>query len=550
MIFAKTLKLIPSKIFFVVGIPFIIYFIHILLFGDWIIDDAGIAFSYSRNFAQGYGLVSQPGLEPVEGFSSYTWIFLFTPFFRLNIFHPVYVPKLISILFVLLSFITLFKIIRQMSSVPIILTFICLALLSLNTSFVVWTSSGLENPLYVFLTLLLLYQLIELGRNMKLKTAILTAICTALLAMTRPEGILFFFVPLIILLFDIFLRKESPQETVFNLLVYASVFILLFGSFFLLKLNYYNDFFPNTYYSKGGPSYQDFIDLVLLHPKTYSRIYELFESIFPVFGIFVLTALLIITVYLIYLKNFTKQHFALLLVLFFSAAIYVLLPPDWMGELRFATTFYPLLYAYLFLISEKIIQKIEWRNSTKYLSAALIIIFLGPSVIDFAERTNEFRKKPTVPFLMVEQKYAKTFDNYASILNIKNGSLLLPDIGGTLFYSKLRIIDLGGLVDKTIAKTLLKNQKDFYDYIFETIKPTFIHTHGVWGYRADFDSDRRFRQEYVPINEQIDTRMTKKYNGQKIYLGDYVRKDAVNAELLQKVIQLSKNSEQLVHIQN
>ena len=34
------------------------------------IDDAGISFSYARNFALGDGLVSQPGFPPVEGFSN------------------------------------------------------------------------------------------------------------------------------------------------------------------------------------------------------------------------------------------------------------------------------------------------------------------------------------------------------------------------------------------------------------------------------------------------------------------------------------------------
>jgi len=108
-------KIKSKKIVFVIGLPFILYLLHVLLFGEWIIDDAGISFAYTRNLVQGYGLVSQAGLEPVEGYSNFTWVILFVPFFWLNLFHPILIPKLISILLVLFSFITLQKTIHLLS---------------------------------------------------------------------------------------------------------------------------------------------------------------------------------------------------------------------------------------------------------------------------------------------------------------------------------------------------------------------------------------------------------------------------------------------------
>ena len=59
-------------------------------------------------------------------------------------------------------------------------------------------------------------------------------------------------------------------------------------------------------------------------------------------------------------------------------------------------------------------------------------------------------------------------------------SVLLPDLGGTLYNSGVRIYDLGMLGDKTIARTLRRDRPAFYDYIFEEAKPTFIHVHDTW----------------------------------------------------------------------
>jgi hypothetical protein len=62
-------------------LPFAVLLAHASVLGTWINDDAGITFSYARNLALGNGLVSQPGAEPVEGYSNFLWVLLFAPFF-------------------------------------------------------------------------------------------------------------------------------------------------------------------------------------------------------------------------------------------------------------------------------------------------------------------------------------------------------------------------------------------------------------------------------------------------------------------------------------
>jgi hypothetical protein len=51
-------------------IPIVVFTLHALSFGVWIIDDAAISFAYSRNLATGHGLVAQLGDAPIEGYSN------------------------------------------------------------------------------------------------------------------------------------------------------------------------------------------------------------------------------------------------------------------------------------------------------------------------------------------------------------------------------------------------------------------------------------------------------------------------------------------------
>ncbi len=67
------------------------------MFGAWQIDDAGISFAYARNLALGHGLVAQPGVIPVEGYSNPLWVFLLAAFSVVRLFDPLWTPKLLSL---------------------------------------------------------------------------------------------------------------------------------------------------------------------------------------------------------------------------------------------------------------------------------------------------------------------------------------------------------------------------------------------------------------------------------------------------------------------
>jgi len=164
------------------------------------------------------------------------------------------------------------------------------------------------------------------------------------------------------------------------------------------------------------------------------------------------------------------------------------------------------------------------------LGASIALVIVAGSLLMFSQRSVNYANQPYVPFERVAERYGFRFNDYARRLDIEQGSILLPDVGGTLYYSNLAVYDLAGLVDRTIAKSLhfpkSREQSDFFDYVFEEVKPTFIHTHGKWAWIADLDEDIRFRRDYVALGESIDQWIKEKH-GEALYSGDYIRKDAI-----------------------
>lgn len=511
--------------------PFVLFASHSLLFRNWIIDDAGISYVYSRNFALGYGFVSQLGMSPVEGFSNFTWVILLSPFFFLKIFDPIITPKIISLILVLLSYLIIHKIFLQTSNYPALGTFLTLFFLSLNTSFVVWTVSGLENPLYIMLIISILWKtIIHNACDNPAKSATTIAILSSLCALTRPDGILYASVFPAFAFID-FLSDKTLRKKIYNsLFLYVGVFALVFGSYMFFRYFYFGDIFPNTYYAKGGA-----VSLSIFGWLTKISALLISIGINKYFFVIVFSTF----IYFCINKNIPKKLWGVIITLLISLLIYILLPSDWMPEFRFATPFFVLVYISIYSLFELIYKKIRLNRIANGVIVMFLLLFIPASIYSFFQRSTDFAKKPTVPFTVVAELYAYRYNEYAKTLGVSNGSILTPDLGGTLYYSNLKVYDLAGLTDKIIARNLGQNQI-FYDYVFDTIKPTFIHTHEWWAYAPNFDTDPRFRQDYVAIYETIDPWIFAR-TGESIFSGDYVRKDALKNPNVLLLIQASFN---------
>ncbi|MGB9724261.1 MAG: hypothetical protein ACP5OO_12660 [Chloroflexia bacterium] len=515
-------------------VPAGLFLLHSLLFRSWLIDDAGISFAYARNLALGYGLVSQPGRMPVEGYSNFLWTVSLSPFFALDLFSPPLTPKVWSACLVFLSFLALYRLLHSLDRRGPEMAAAVLTFLAVNTPFVVWATSGLENPLYVLLLSLLL--LCTLRATVLEETTVRAGLLGGLLAgglgLTRPDGVVFFPAFPVLLLVRAMRRKAPPSRLWPALGGYLGLFAAIYGGFLVFRWTYYHDLVPNTYYAKGGPTLQDLLNLLLLRPEALSKILDGLYAVAGPFGGLVLLALVATTVVLLTRRRFRREHLVLAVFLLLALADYVLMPSDWHGEFRYATSLVVLVYLYAVTIAVALLRGLERPRRVKVRLAGLILaVCWGLSLLQFGGRSLRFAQDPSVPFAEVA-RLAERFDRYADVLGLENASVLLPDVGGTLYYSRLQVYDLGGLTDRTVALTLLRRQdlEAFHDYVFDTVRPTFIHTHGLWAYLARLDDDPRFRRDYAAIREGLDPWIREKF-GLEMYSGDYVRREVAGGRL-------------------
>ena len=485
-----------------VAVPLLVFALHVTLFGTWIDDDAGISFAYARNLATGHGLVSQPGAARVEGYSNPLWVLLISALLRLGVFHVVWTPRLVAFVLTAGSFAIVTTALARAGFSSGVAT-AALTLVALQPSFVIWSASGLENPLYVFLQCLLMLGVAKLLTDPRSswRAAFFTGLVVAGLAATRPDGAIFLaLVPLILLLRAWTSRELRPWLAPF--IAYSTVALTLVGALVGFRWFYFNDVFPNTYYMKGGPTVESIGSIVWLLPDTLLKIWDLAQAIVGAKGAtWFLVLVFASTIFLITVRHFHRILAVLALFSACSSVVYLLLPGDWMAEYRFASPFFLFFNTYIVTMAWALCESTMRTPVARRTFTIVLALLLASSLTHVARRSVAFANKPTVPLAVVADFYGYRYNRVAAALGLEGASLLAPDMGGTLLYSKLTVFDLGGLCDRTIARTIGKDQRAFYDYVFVGIRPTFIHVHSAWTKLANLDGDERFRRDYVPIWE-------------------------------------------------
>jgi hypothetical protein len=533
--FVSRMRTPRRTVLIAVAAPVLVFLLHSSLLWDWIVDDAGISFAYARNFVDGHGLVAQPGLEAVEGYSNPLWVALMVPFMFAGLFEATLVPKLLSLLLVGGAFAALYRTMALAVQVEVrdklwaaAVPALPLLLLAVNTSFVVWTTSGLENPLYVLLLSLLL--LVTMGDVIRERftpaSAASAGLVAAALAMTRPDGVIFAAAYPLVMGAAFALRWRAAGAGLRPFAAYALCFCALMAAFLAFRLLYFDDgFYPNTYHAKGGVSGAGVDD----------KLGDLAESVFglgPVPG-FVLLGLAAAGLFVFRRPGVNVAGVFTLI----AAGGVLLLPQDWMRENRYCSLFVMSFYALLSLQAFYAARAARRHLDDVALASvgAVSLIVLLASTGGFVGRSLAFSRSPTVPMSDVQTYFGDRFAAYARFLGVENPSILTPDVGGLLYGSQLRVYDLGGLTDERIARTLTSDLEAFHAYVLDELKPTFIHTHGAFAVWASFDTNPRFRAEYRAICEGVDPWVRETWNF-NWYAGDYVRwehapQDATIAEM-------------------
>jgi len=488
---------------------------HATRFGHWIVDDAAITFSYARSFADGLGPVLQPGAPPVEGFSDATWMVLLGLGKLVGLFDrgllfglPDYVlfPKLLGLLFtggILTACHIAAK--QVFTRFAWLVTLVVGLTLATIPSFVIWVVSGLENSLFAFAVVTLavtLFVAIHRDRLLTTKIALWSGVLVAFAALTRPEGLVYAGAYPLVALFG--LRSGLFGKSVKHVLISIAAFAVPFGLYVVWRYQEFGRLLANPSVAKkqGLPG----IDAL-------KRPFEL-VGYAGWAGVIVLA---LVIVFALVKAPWRRSLVALLVPLGLGIFAFGVMVADWMYQNRFASPIWPLAVLAGTLAAGELL-----RNRKALLRIGVVAVVVGaaiPTAVGFAQASQDFAKNPNITACLVADRFGRGFNAYADILGLQKASLLLPDLGGSSMTSRLDLVDMAGLVNKPIADLVHAGDiQGLRDYVFDTVKPTFIHSWGPWAAGNGIALDPRLDRDYELV-------YTSPIEG--LRNGDWVRKDAV-----------------------
>jgi hypothetical protein len=485
--------------------------LHGSLYGNWIVDDAAITFAYARNVADGAGSVLQPGAEPTEGYSNPAWMALLVVGRLLGLFDrgavfgiPDYVlfPKALAVLCCAGVLAGCYTAARKVVRRPWLVTVAFGAVLAAIPSFVIWVFSGLENPLYALVTFWLavvLFVAVVDDRLLSPKVAAAAGALAALAALTRPDGLVYAAAyPLLVL---ITLRRAGLAAAVRAVALSVAVFLAPVGAYVTWRRLEFGQWLalPALAKNQAPPELAQF-----------TRVGELVQY---AGALTVLVAAVFVGMVSARRSRLGSGLAAVLVPLALALLGYAVLAGDWMEQFRFATPVWALGAFAAVLAVTRVLSRTTARRRA-VLSVVLVAALL-PTTARFTAAAEGFRTEPTVPMCVIAETYGRGFNGYADILGADRATLLLPDVGGTALASRLSVVDLAGLTEPRFAALWgAGDMRGIRDYVFDELKPTFIHTHGYWSAATGLASDRRLRNDYVVISSgTLDE--------------DWVRRDAV-----------------------
>ncbi|MFD7202414.1 hypothetical protein [Streptomyces sp. NPDC059893] len=481
--------------------------------GRWIVDDAAVTFAYARSLDEGLGPVQLPGASPVEGYSNPSWLVLMAVGRRLGLFdHGAFLgvsdlvlyPKALALLCTAGTLACIAWAARAVAPGRAWgVTLLAGAALATNLSYVAWSFSGLENPLYGLTaagTGAVLVRAVVRGGLTAPRTAVTAAAIALLAALTRPDGVVLAAAhPLVLALFA---RRRDLARSVRALALHAGVVAVPYGAFLLWRHAVFGLWVPNTAVAKA----QQTPELAQLARSGDLLTYAGWA--------FALVGALCAGAVLARPGTARRAMVALLVPLLLSLLAYGVLGRDWMALYRFATPVWVLAAAVAALSAV-----VLWEAERARGRAVLVVALTGALVLAHtgqAGREASFKAHPTLSMCFVAERYGRMFNTYAERLGLRHATVALPDLGGTLLTTRLRVLDLAGLTDRRIADAYASgDMRALRDHVLRAERPELLHVHGAWVNKPGLTAARLADAGYVPLYRQ--------QNG-----GDFVRADAVH----------------------
>ena len=434
-------------------------FVFITIFLDTInilIDDPYISARYAKNLINGYGLVYNPGEEPVEGFSNP----LFTLIIALNYFllriwglnfiiDSLYFIKFLSGIFHLLCIAVLIKLSIIFFQDDFLKTAFISLLFAGNLFLGLNVAIGLETAQHLLIILLIFLILFKDELKSKKIYKIYFGILLGLLSISRPESILFI---ILMIIFSIYLKNFQVFK------ISYLFFLIIYLSYLSFRIIYYKDIFPNTFYAK-----------MQVFSFGYGLRYLLagiYSYIAPVF-IFLINKK--------YNINSSFAFYSMILFIFCQIAVIIFVAGDWIPGFRFIIPIFPLLLYLALSFKEKL-------SVSPYGILIFIVLLSGYTFSQrYHIRTGILYKSGLKQISVDENPYIQTANYLKKTIRDKEFSktIAIYEAGIIPFLVNQKFLDISSLNDKHLSRIeALHFEKVDNDYIFSK-KPDYIVLFGT-----------------------------------------------------------------------
>ena len=443
--------------------------IVLYVFPKWTVDDSYILYRYAENLAEHGELNWNVGEDPVEGFSSVFLTVALALFIKLGM-SPVIVSKVIGLIAFIAGGGVLLLIFRKLNIKGWV--FIIPFFLYCSSPFMyshVW--SGMETMLFICFIVLDIYLLVlnseAAKRNWVLEALLLFSLL--LTSFVRPEGVILAVTSIIALAV---IYGKHRKVSCFPLLKWGALIYLLPGLvYFVWRLSYYGQFFPNTYYAKQYPG------LISKFSIYGFVLFFIFFLAIPAISALLLNGLNFKGVKGYFNREGRKEssprHLIIgLSLLTFSVIVFLQYMRSRLlmnFEFRFYVPFYPIFLIFLgyFLQSgTAVINMTKERKPVlhKLVIAALIVLAAAQIGINFKELKKYIFLRGGY-YRLIEDEHIPAGKFLRENVPEDEWLIVIHDCGAIPYYSKLKTVDFSRLNNRDL---LTKDMSEFeiIDYFF------------------------------------------------------------------------------------
>jgi len=418
----------------------VILWLHAIVYFDYTSDDAYISYRYARNFADGLGIVWNPG-EHVEGYTNFLWVLVLSGLDKAGA-DLVLTGRWLGFGLGVVAIAGAYQLSRELldGHAGKVAGFVAALLLAASGPFAVWSSAGLENSL--FAALVAAAAILHV-RECEHGWFPASGAVWAFAAMARPEGLLLFAVSGVFKLVETVPRIRSDDEaertSAFDEAVWIAVwalgFALIFAPYFAWRYVTYDWIFPNTYYAKVGDGKEQY-ERGLQYLQTFAQQYAAW-----------LVLLAPVAAAVSAIRRIPALYVFALVLAWCGYVVYV--GGDGLVRLRFFSFISPLMYALVAASAGALIAGARFeRQPPRWLAeAALVVAVAGllaftlqPSSRDFALRDERAAMEDRIAM----GRWLR--DNADS-----NDVIAVVAAGAIPYESRLVTIDMLGLNDEHIA---------------------------------------------------------------------------------------------------